>query len=197
MNPLKAVGFQSDSCSAMLKACRLFQVHTHPDEESEDEENAFVVENNEDLDFVTRFQEFVGCGPHRLHNSIRDAVKDFEFFRQLNSVSKKTNGPRLCATRWYGVYNQLKHAVDNQALIEAHREANLRAMDELDKVANSQMKILHQKLKELGRFFECELPVPDYIVSQVRMMLKFLNCISNNDNCHQTVRNFAATLGDN
>ena len=198
LDPAKCVGYQSDNCSAMIKSNKIFKDITQLEPESDDEGDAFTFEVEgylEDERPLSRdLREFVGCGAHRLNNAITDTILDFQFFRQLNSFCLKVGGPTLSNTRWYGALRQIEFAVKIKEVLENERNSNQRSFGLLDPLLVNHMENLHEKLAYLGKFFETEYPVADYIVSQVRKITAFSDKLSNCDAIHQTVRNFASNL---
>ena len=159
----KCLAWQSDNCNAMIAASRKFH----------DENYESITERDEIQNIGVCF---VGCGGHRLNNTIQDAVNDVLFFRQLNSYCKKKCGPGLCTTRWYGHFRQVEFCIKNIDDFNASISlpTNYTKYSALDGVVLQQFFKVLNHLTNLGKFFEEETPQADQLVPKVRKIQLFL-----------------------
>ena len=155
--------WQSDNCNAIIAAFRKFH---H--------------ENNESITERDEIQNigvcFVGCGAHRLNNTIQDAVKDVLFFRQLNSYCKEKCGPGLCTTRWYGHFRQVEFCIKNIDDFNAPISllTNYDKYSALNGVVLQQFVKVLNRLRNLGKLFEEETAQADQLVPKWRKIQLYL-----------------------
>jgi hypothetical protein len=159
----------------------------------------FYVEGQEDdindgADALEVSGMFLGCGAHKLNNSILDATRGCQFFKQMNSFCLANGGPSLSDTRWYGHQRQVHYAAANLMKLETARETNHRLYRLLDSLVVSQMERLLTRMMEFGKYFESQQPIADRLVPQVRKVQKALKKLIENENVHHVVKDFCAQL---
>ena len=205
LRPSLCVAYQSDNCSSMMAASRIFRTSIlHEDEDLvdehdqlEDPEQNFTVESHVDdheYEQLNITGLFVGCGAHRMNNVILDATRHSSFFNQANAFCMANKGPALSATRWYGHQRQTDYIIKKNDLLETARSANLRQNSLLDSFVVKQLNKLLLKMKEFGRLFESERPITDQLVAACRRVTRSLSRILEDERAHHIVKDFSAQL---
>ena len=108
---------------------------------------------------------FIGCGAHRLNNTIQDALNQILLYKQVNIFCKENKGPGLSLTRWYGHFRQVEYCVKH---LEKFNEviaipSNYVKFCALDTVVLQQMHKTLKLLTKLGKFSEEEAPLADHV----------------------------------
>ena len=203
--PSLCVAYQSDNCSSMMAASRIFRTSIlHEDEDLvdehdqlEDPEQYFTVESRVDdheYEQLNITGLFVGCGAHRLNNVILDATRHSSFFNQANAFCMANKGPALSATSGTVINVKRIFFIKNNDFLETARSANLRQYSLLYSFVVKQMNKLLLKMKEFCRLFEIERPITDHFVAACRRVTRSLSRILEDERAHHIVKNFSAQL---
>ena len=92
LDPKHCIAYQADNCSAMVRSLTEFRSLTENDNYEDEVDDAFILTDSnetEDINDNDPCRQFVGCGAHRLNNSILSSVADTNFFTQLSAFCRR------------------------------------------------------------------------------------------------------------